>query len=87
MYIAGGIAIKNVNILDASVQYYVIKNSGIDLNDISIVYLNNQYIKQGDLELDQLFNKDSVLDKVLEQQNFIEKKIERFKNRICLIVH
>ena len=75
-------SIKNVNILDASVQYYVIKNSGIDLNDISIVYLNNQYIKQGDLELDQLFNKDSVLDKVLEQQNFIEKKIERFKNLI-----
>jgi hypothetical protein len=32
-------------------QYYVITNAGIKLQDIYIVHLNNQYIRQGDLEI------------------------------------
>ena len=31
---------------DAAVQYYVIKESGLNIEDISIVHLNNKYIKQ-----------------------------------------
>lgn len=75
-------SVKDVIVLDASIQYYVIKNVGIDLKDISIVYLNNQYIRQGELNLEELFIKQSVLDQVLEHQNFIEEKIERFKDLI-----
>ena len=29
--------------MDATIQYYAITNSGIDLKDISIVHINNQY--------------------------------------------
>ncbi len=66
-------------ILDAAVQYYVLKNSGLDIADISIVYLNNPYVRQGELNLMELFSMESVLDLVLEQQVSIEEKIERFK--------
>ena len=52
--------------LDATIQYYAISNSGLDLKDISIVYINNQYVKNGDLDLNELFTIESVLERVLE---------------------
>jgi len=57
-------SVSDTYVLDASIQYYTIVNSGIDLKDISIVYINNQYVKDGDLDVRQLFNIESVLEKV-----------------------
>ena len=41
--------VSETYIKDAAIQYYTIVNSGIDLKDISIVYINNQYTKDGDM--------------------------------------
>lgn len=72
-------SISEIYKLDAAVQYYVLKKSGLDIADISIVYMNNQYIRQGELSIKKLFSIKSVLDIVIEQQGLIEEKIERFK--------
>ena len=72
-------SISETYILDAAVQYYVLKNSGLDIADIYIVYINNQYVRQGELKIKGLFTVQSVLDLVIEQQGIIEEKIERFK--------
>jgi hypothetical protein len=37
--------VSDVYRLDASLQYYVITNAGIDLADFSILHLNNQYVR------------------------------------------
>ena len=50
--------------LDASIQYYCITNSGIDLKDIFIVHINNQYIKNGPIDVHQLFTIESVRKRV-----------------------
>lgn len=50
--------------LDATVQYYVITNSGINLQDISIIHINNEYVKNGDLDIKQLFKTVSVKNEV-----------------------
>ena len=47
--------VSDTYIKDASIQYYTITNSGIDLKDISIVYINNQYIKNGEIDITELF--------------------------------
>lgn len=44
-------AISETYELDATIQCYVIINSGINLKDISIVYINNQYVKMAPLIL------------------------------------
>ena len=62
-------SISETYILDAAVQYYVFKNSGLDIADISIVYMNNQYVRQGELNIKELFTIESVLDLVKEQQD------------------
>jgi len=71
--------VKEVHILDAALQYYVITHAGIPLEDISIVYINNKYIRNGALDLSQLFIKQSVKKEVLELQKYISEKISELK--------
>ena len=59
-------SVSDTYVKDAAIQYYTILNSGIDLKDISIVYINNQYVKEGKLKIDELFTIESVKDRVLE---------------------
>ena len=42
-------SVKDPHIIDASLQFYVMKNCGIEIKDISIVVLDNSYQKQGEL--------------------------------------
>ena len=74
--------ISNTYIKDAAIQYYTIINSGIDLKDISIVYINNQYTKEGDLDIHQLFKIESVYDQVLEFLPRIPNEVNRLQNVI-----
>ncbi len=68
-------SVSDVNLLDAAVQYYLITRSGIVLKDISIVHLNNEYVRRGDLDLHKLFTIVSVKQEVLEHQQYIADKI------------
>ncbi len=71
-------SVSETYILDAAVQYYVLINSGLDVDDISIVHLNNQYVRHGELNIHELFSIESVFDLVKEQQDLIVEKIKRF---------
>jgi predicted RecB family nuclease len=76
--------VKPTFLLDASLQYHVITNSGIPLSDISIVYMNNQYVKHGSLDIKELFAIESVKKDAIEKQEFIVQKITELKNVIKL---
>lgn len=66
---------KEQFILDAALQYHVITNSGIQLSDISIIHLNNEYVRKRELNLHELFVVTTVLDLVKEKQEFVKKQI------------
>lgn len=74
--------VSDTYIKDAAIQYYTITNSGIDLKDISIVHINNQYTKDGELDIHQLFTIESVYDQVLEFLPRLPNEIRRLKNVI-----
>jgi hypothetical protein len=75
-------SISETYLNDAALQYYVISNSGININDFSIIYINNQYIRKGKLDINELFKIESVIDSILPLQNFVEENIERLKKVI-----
>ena len=54
--------VSETYIKDAAIQYYTITNSGIDLKDISIVHINNQYTRDGKLDIHQLFTIECVFN-------------------------
>ncbi|MBT7621546.1 MAG: DUF2779 domain-containing protein [Lentimicrobiaceae bacterium] len=74
--------VSDTYVKDAAIQYYTIVNSGIDLKDISIVHINKQYKRDGELDIQQLFSTESVKDKVLEFLPQIPNEVNRLKNVI-----
>ena len=74
--------VSETYIKDAAIQYYTILNSGIDLKDISIVHINNEYVRSGELDIHQLFTIKSVHVQVLEYLPRIPNEISRLKGVI-----
>ena len=66
-------------ILDASLQYYVIMNSGLVLEDIFIVHINSQYTRSGDVEPEKLFTFVSVRQEAIRGIDAIAEKIAAAK--------
>lgn len=60
---------------DISYQYYVLKQLGLNIKKASIVYLNNKYVRNGELEVDKLFNIEDVTEIAISKQEEIEDKI------------
>lgn len=71
--------VKPPHIQDAALQYYVITRSGLELADISIVHLNTDYVRYGDLDISQLFKATSVVKEVRQLQSFIATKAAELK--------
>jgi len=72
-------SISETNVNDISIQYYVMTNAGLDIEDISIIYINNEYIRTGELSLDKFFNIESLLTYAVENQDWIVEEVERLK--------
>jgi hypothetical protein len=75
-------SVSEVYINDASVQYYVVSNSLENVNDIAVVYLNNQYVRKGEIDISELFLTESLKNLALERAGFVKEKITRFKDLI-----
>lgn len=72
-------SISETYLQDAALQYWVITNSGYKIKDFSIIYINNQYLRDGELDLNKLFITESVLRSIKPMQKWIEEKVNRFK--------
>lgn len=75
-------SISETYLNDAALQYYVIANLGFKVKDFSIIYINNQYVKKGKLNLEELFTTESVLKLILPLQNSVKQNVERFKKML-----
>lgn len=72
--------VKDYHYTDTALQYYVITKSGLALEDISIIHLNNKYTRKGALNIKELFSTKSVLKQALEMQKEVEEKIKILKD-------
>ncbi|MDG2369108.1 MAG: DUF2779 domain-containing protein [Flavobacteriales bacterium] len=72
-------SISKTHINDAAIQSYVIENSGLKLEDVFIVHINNKYVKKNELDLEKLFTVTSVKDEISKIEMDISKEIENQK--------
>ena len=77
-------SISETYINDAALQYYVISNLAFTIKDFSIIYINNQYVRKGKLNLDDLFNTESVIRFILPLQKSVKENISRFKKVLAM---
>ena len=69
---------------DAALQYYVLHGCGVPLSDFQLMHLNGDYVKQGPIDVKQLFQHVSVIDYAREQEPVIAANVERLKNVVAL---
>ena len=69
---------------DAALQYYVLHGCGVPLSDFRLMYLNGDYVKDGPIDVQQLFKMESVMDYVVEREAFVAKNVEHLKAVVAL---
>ena len=69
---------------DAALQYYVLKGCGVPLSDFRLMYLNGDYVKDGPIDVQQLFKMESVMEYVVDREGFVAKNVERLKAVVAL---
>lgn len=76
-------SLKDIYLHDVSIQYYVLKHvlesRGFNIKSSNVVYINNEYVRGDELELDKLFVIDEVSSQVEELQSNIPNILEEFR--------
>ncbi len=67
---------------DAALQYYVLKGCGIELCDFQLMYVNPDYIRNGDINVKDLFKTESVIEYASSQIDTIGNNIGRLKHTL-----
>lgn len=73
---------KEVYKNDASVQYYVINGCGISLESVGLVLIDTDYVRQGDIEPDNLFMWVDITADVLSRQDMVHDEICRLRDML-----
>jgi len=68
-------SVKKVHIDDVAYQRYCCTQAGLNIRNCYLVLINNQYIKDGEIDPEGLFNVHDVTDKVEEASVGIEDRI------------
>jgi|SaaInlV_120m_DNA_4_1040238.scaffolds.fasta_scaffold02450_2 hypothetical protein len=74
-------SVKAYHIDDAAIQWFALSNI-IKINKVFIMHINNQYTRQGDLDINQLFHCEDITDEVLSLQAEISNKLSAMANML-----
>ena len=72
--------IKNIYIADLAYQYYVLNSLGYKIKTANIVYINSNYIRRGNLNLQELFIIEDLTNIVKDKLLEVKDNIEMFNN-------
>ena len=65
---------------DAAYQYYILQNLGYTVVSCNLVHINNQYVRHGELDLNQLFTIADLTEDVKKLQGEVQANITRLRN-------
>ena len=68
--------VKDIYVDDVAYQYFILSNLGLNVKRACIVYINKEYVRFGELDIEELFNFEDVTDLVKEKQNEIRENID-----------
>lgn len=71
-------SVKDYYISDLSFQYYVISNN-IPVKNALIVCLNNQYVREGEIDIKKLFVMESILEQAMELNDDVKLNSDEYK--------
>jgi len=66
--------VKDVNIHDVSFQKYVYEKAGLKIRNCILMHINNEYVRDGDIEPEELFVQADITEQVGEFSKGIEER-------------
>jgi len=57
----------------------VVKGSNLPVSGAFLVYINNQYVRHGEIEVEKLFAIEDLTDRVKEKQEFVAEEIDKMR--------
>ena len=72
-------SLKDIYLHDVSIQYYTLKNLGYKIKSTNVIYLNNNYVRDDELDLKELFVIEDVTQKIELLQDEIPSNLETFE--------
>lgn len=75
-------SLSNIYIDDTAIQYYVLTGAGLTVSRASVVHINNQYVRNGDIEVDKLFSVVDITEAVKEKQPFVSESISEMRGAL-----
>ena len=74
--------VKQAYIDDMAYQLYVLTNSGLSVDRVSIMQLNRDYVRNGELDIQSLFVLIDCTERVLEKQEEIQNNIDNIRSLV-----
>lgn len=74
--------VKDVNISDVAFQKYVYEKAGLKINKCYLMHINNQYVRQGEINPEELFTKEDISINVAEEIRKVPDRIKWMLNVI-----
>ncbi|PLY00585.1 MAG: DUF2779 domain-containing protein [Desulfuromonas sp.] len=75
-------SVKEVNLNDVAIQFYVLGQSGLLISGAYLVYINNQYVRLGEIDVKQLFAGEDVLEETVMRQAGLPELIDELRTAL-----
>jgi len=69
-------SVKDINIEDVSFQKFCYEQYGLRIRKCFLAHINNEYVKDGDIDPEQLFHTEDISDQVDETSPGIQERID-----------
>jgi hypothetical protein len=74
--------IQDIYLDDVAFQVYILRHLGYRVKKANIVYLNSEYVRHGDLELDKLFVIEDITELIKPREALVKDNITRILNNL-----
>ena len=74
--VKSGTSVKDINVEDVAFQKYVYEKCGISIKNCYLMYVNNKFIKNGEIDVHEFFIKEDITERVEELMPTVPEKVE-----------
>lgn len=74
--------VQDIYLDDVAFQVYILRHLGYRVKKANIVYLNSEYVRHGDLELDKLFVIEDITELIKPREALVKDNITRILNNL-----
>lgn len=71
--------LKDEHIEDIAIQSYIIKSSGVKLNSVKLIHIDNEFTYQGDNNYKDLIEENDLTEEILFKEKLVQAHIEKLK--------